>query len=296
MFSVSGLFKGSHLVVMPRFDASRALELIEEHGVDWLLLVPTMMQRIWRLPEEERAKRDLSSVKGILHLAAPCPAWLKEVWIEWLGADVIWELYAGTEAQGVTIISGADWMAHKGSVGKPAEGSMKILDADGSEMPADEIGEIWMRPPPQATYRYIGAEARRRDDGWESLGDLGSMDPDGFLYIADRRTDLILAGGANIYPAEVEAALDEHPAVRSCAVIGLPDDDLGQRVHAVVEIAKNADGSEVTDDELRRFLAERLVAYKIPRSFERSDGPVRDDAGKVRRSGLRDERMGATTT
>jgi bile acid-coenzyme A ligase len=122
------------------------------------------------------------------------------------------------------------------------------------------------------------------------------MDPDGFLYIADRRTDLILAGGANIYPAEVEAALDEHPAVRSCAVIGLPDEDLGQRVHAVVEIAKNADGSEVTDDELRRFLAERLVAYKIPRSFERSDGAVRDDAGKVRRSGLRNERMGATTT
>ncbi|MEA3077637.1 MAG: bile acid-coenzyme ligase [Actinomycetota bacterium] len=287
MFSMSGLFKGSHLIVMTRFDASLALELIEEHGVDWMLLVPTMMHRIWRLPEEERTKRDLSTVKGILHLAAPCPVWLKEAWIEWLGPERIWELYAGTEAQGVTIISGADWMAHKGSVGKPAEGSMKILDGDGKECPPGEVGEIWMRPPEAKTYRYLGADARRNDEGWESLGDLGSMDADGFLYLADRRTDLILAGGANIYPAEVEAALDEHPAVRSCAVIGLPDDDLGQRVHAVVEIAP---GDPVTDDELRRFLADRLVSYKIPRSFDRSDGPVRDDAGKVRRSALKEQR------
>jgi bile acid-coenzyme A ligase len=285
MFSMSGLFKGSHLLVLPRFDAATSLELIERHSVDWLLLVPTMMLRIWRLPEEERTKRDLSSVKGILHLAAPCPPWLKEAWIEWLGPEVIWELYAGTEAQGVTIISGADWMAHKGTVGKPAEGSMRILDPDThEELPRGEIGEVWMRPRGEgATYRYIGAEARRDDEGWESLGDMGSIDADGYLYLADRRTDLILAGGANIYPAEVEAALDEHPAIASCAVIGLPDEDLGQRVHAVIELAP---GAAVTDDELRAFLAERLVSYKIPRSFERSEGAVRDDAGKVRRSGL----------
>ena len=141
-----------------------------------------------------------------------------------------------------------------------------------------------MKPPEgRSTYQYIGAEARKDDDGWESLGDMGSMDADGYLYLADRRTDLILAGGANIYPAEVEAALDEHPAIASCAVIGLPDEDLGQRVHAVIELAP---GAEVSDDELRTFLKERLVSYKIPRSFERSDGAVRDDAGKVRRSGL----------
>jgi len=287
-FSTAGLFKGCHLVVMPRFDAATALELIERHSVDWVLMVPTMMLRIWRLPEAERLGRDLSSLKGILHLAAPCPPWLKEVWIEWLGADVIWELYAGTEAQGVTIISGADWMAHKGTVGKPAEGSMRILDPDTrDELPPGEIGEVWMRPPAAATYRYLGAEARRDDVGWESLGDMGSMDAEGYLYLADRRTDLILAGGANIYPAEVEAALEEHPAVRSCAVIGLPDEDLGQRVHALVEVAE---GEDVTDDELKLFLKERLVSYKIPRTFERSEGPVRDDAGKVRRSGLVNDR------
>ena len=285
MFSMRGLFSGSHLVVMNRFDAAAALELIERWSVTWILMVPTMMQRIWRLPEEERTKRDLSSIEGILHLAAPCPAWLKEAWIEWLGAEKIFELYAGTEAQGVTIINGEEWMAHKGSVGKPAEGSMRICDADGIELPRGEVGEIWMRPPERPTYRYIGAEARRRDDGWESLGDMGWMDDDGYLYIADRRTDLILAGGANIYPAEVEAALEEHPAVVSCAVIGLPDEDLGQRVHAVVQLQE-----DVSDDQLRTFLAERLVTYKIPRRFERVDEPVRDDAGKVRRSGLVGER------
>ena len=283
-FSTRALFSGNHLVVMPRFDASEALRLIEEHRVDWALVVPTMMTRIWRLPEEERVARDVSSLNGILHLAAPCPPWVKQAWIEWLGAEKVWELYAGTEAQGVTIISGQEWLDHRGSVGKPVGSEMEIRDLDGNALPTGEVGEIWMRPlEGRRTYRYMGAEARRDDDGWETLGDMGSMDADGYLYIADRRTDLILQGGANIYPAEVEAALDEHPSVLSCAVIGLPDEDLGHRVHAVVQLMPDADAS---DDDLRRFLAERLVAYKIPRSFERVDEAVRDDAGKVRRSGL----------
>jgi bile acid-coenzyme A ligase len=294
MFSVSGLLTGNHLVVMPRFDAQQAVELVHRYRVDWMLLVPTMMLRMHRLPEDVKARNDLSSVNGILHLAAPCPPWLKEAWIDWIGAEKVWELYAGTEAQGVTIIGGADWIAHRGTVGKPADGSMEIRDPEtGTRLPVGEIGEVWMRPPPDATYRYIGAEARRDDTGWESLGDMGSMDAEGYLYLADRRADLILAGGANIYPAEVEAALDEHRGVRSCAVIGLPDEDLGQRVHAVIEL-DNSNGG-VTDDELRTFLAERLVGYKIPRSFERVDGQVRDDAGKVRRSGLRAERIRSET-
>jgi bile acid-coenzyme A ligase len=210
---------------------------------------------------------------------------VKEGWIDWIGADKVWELYAGTEAQGVTIISGTEWIQHRGTIGKPAEGTMKVLDAEGTEVPRGEVGEIWMKPPEQKTYEYIGAEACRNADGWESLGDMGWMDDDGYLYIADRRTDLILSGGANIYPAEVEAALEEHPAVLSCAVIGVPDEDLGQRVHAIVQLS-----SDVGDDDLRTFLRERLVQYKVPRTFERSDGPVRDDAGKVRRSALVEER------
>ena len=285
VFSTGGLFIGQHLVVMPRFDAASALRYIDEYGVDFALLVPTMMTRMLKLPEEERNRWSLDSLVGILHLAAPCPPATKEAWIDWIGAEKVWELYAGTEAQGVTIIRGDEWLAHRGTIGKPAPGTMIVTDPEGNECPRGEVGEIWMKPPDdRPTYRYIGAEARERD-GWESLGDMGWMDEDGYLYIADRRTDLILAGGANIYPAEVEAAIDEHPLVESCAVIGLPDEDLGQRVHAVIQTS-----GEVSDDELRAFLAERLVQYKIPRSFERVDGAVRDDAGKVRRSALIAER------
>jgi bile acid-coenzyme A ligase len=283
VFSTGGMFVGQHLVVMPKFDAATALQAIEELSVDFAMLVPTMMTRMLKLPDRERY--DISSLKGILHLAAPCPPHVKEGWIDWIGADKVWELYAGTEAQGVTIISGTEWVQHRGTIGKPAEGTMKVLDAEGTEVPRGEVGEIWMKPPEQKTYEYIGAEARRNADGWESLGDMGWMDDDGYLYIADRRTDLILSGGANIYPAEVEAALEEHPAVLSCAVIGVPDEDLGQRVHAIVQLS-----SDVGDDDLRTFLRERLVQYKVPRTFERSDGPVRDDAGKVRRSALVEER------
>ena len=179
VFSVQGLWTGNHLVVLSKFDARTALASIEQYQVTWGMLVPTMMLRMWRLPDDERDSVDVSSLDGILHLAAPCPAWLKRCWIDWLGPERVWELYAGTEAQGVTIIRGDDWLAHPGSVGKPAAGTMRILDADGAEVAPGEVGEIWMRPPPQSTYRYIGADARVRDDGWESLGDLGWLDDDG---------------------------------------------------------------------------------------------------------------------
>ena len=171
----------------------------------------------------------------MFHLAAPCPDWLKRAWIEWLGPEKVWELYAGTEAQSVTVIKGDEWLEHPGSVGKPIVGEMKILDPDGNELPPGEQGEVFMRPPEGVTtYRYIGAEAKSLD-GWESLGDMGWMDEDGYLYLGDRTADMILAGGANIYPAEIEAALDAHPAVGSSCVIGLPDDDLGNRIHAIVQ-------------------------------------------------------------
>jgi bile acid-coenzyme A ligase len=288
VFSMRGLLHGNHLVVHRRFDAAATLADIGAHGVDWVLLVPTMMHRIMRLPEEQRLAHDLSSLQTVLHLGAPCPPWLKEAWIEWLGGERICELYAGTEAQGVTWITGDEWLEHRGSVGRPIGGSqMRILDPEGEDLPPGEVGEVFMRPAEGSgpTYRYIGAEARERD-GWESLGDLGWLDDDGYLYLADRSADLILSGGANVYPAEIEAALDEHPLVRSSAVIGLPDDDLGERVHALLDLT-----GEVSDDDLRAHLAERLVRYKVPRTFERVEEPLRDDAGKVRRSALRSERL-----
>jgi bile acid-coenzyme A ligase len=221
-----------------------------------------------------------------MHMAAPCPPYLKQAWIDWLGPERIMELYAGTEAQAATFINGVEWLEHRGSVGKPLIGRMQICDADGNPLPPGEVGEVWLRSDAGPTYKYIGAEARAREDGWESLGDLGWMDEDGYLYLADRLTDMVLVGGSNVYPAEVEAALDEHPAVMSSCVIGLPDDDLGNRLHALVQLS-----DEVSDADLATWCGERLTKYKVPKTFERVDEPLRDDAAKVRRSQLRAERM-----
>ena len=293
IWTMTALLAGNHVVLAGKFDAARTLQLIDQFHPDSLYLVPTMMARISKLAPEVRDRYDVSSLKVVWHLAAPCPPWLKEEWINWLGADTIWELYGGTEAQAATIITGAEWLAHRGSVGKVNVNQFKVLRADGTEAAPGEVGEVFMRPSDDEnirTYRYVGAEARRIDGGYESLGDMGSLDADGYLYLSDRQTDMILAGGANIYPAEIEAALDEHPRVRSCAVIGLPDDDLGNVVYAIVQ---TDDGTPIDLDDLRAHLGERLVRYKIPREFEFTAEPLRDDAGKLRRSALRAERVPA---
>jgi len=289
IYSMRGLLCGHSVVVMERFDAERALQLVERHGVTWMLLVPTMMQRIWRLPIDVRERYDLSSVELVLHLGAPCSQWLKRAWLDWLGPERVYEVYAGTESQGITVIRGDEWLAHPGSVGRPAMGSaFRVLDGEMRDVPPGAVGEVFMMPAdgPGSTYTYRGAEPRSID-GWESLGDLGWLDQEGYLYLADRSADLILSGGANVYPAEVESALDAHPAVRSSAVFGLPDEDLGERVHAVVDVAD----ADVQPGELLAFVAERLVRYKVPRSVELVREPVRDDAGKVRRSALRAARL-----
>jgi bile acid-coenzyme A ligase len=290
VWAMMALFKGCTVAVTTRFDAEETLRTIERLKVDTAYLVPTMMRRIWALPEDVRQRYDLSSLRTLWHLAEPCPAWLKEKFIDWLGPDVIWELYGGTEGQGSTQIQGGDWLTHRGSVGRPVETcEMKIVGEDGRDLPAGEIGEVFLRPKegPGTTYRYIGAEARAIEGGWESLGDLGWMDDEGFLYLADRLSDMILVGGANVYPAEVEAALDAFPGVRSSAVIGLPDEDKGSRLHAIIDRPEGPADREA----LLAHLAERLVAYKIPRSFEHVSEPLRDEAGKVRRKSLRSERL-----
>ena len=286
--TMSGTQVGAHVVLTPRFDAEGTLAEVAARKATWLYLVPTMMTRIWRLPEAVRAGYDISSVEIFWHMAAPCPPWLKEAFIHWIAPGVVMELYAGTEAQAVTFITGEEWLTHRGSVGRVGIGQMKVCGEDGAELPPGEIGEIYMHRAEGVpeTYKYLGAAPKVLADGWESLGDLGSFDAEGYLYLADRRTDMILVGGSNVYPAEIEAALEEHPAVQSCAVIGLPDEDLGASIHAIIKAQ-----SPVTAEELKAHLAERLVTYKRPRSFEFVDEPVRDDAGKVRRSALREARL-----
>jgi bile acid-coenzyme A ligase len=291
VWACSALMRGNHVVVLPRFDAEATLAAIEQHGADVVYLVPTMMKRIWRLPVEVRTRYDLSSLRIAWHLAEPCPAWLKDAWIDWLGAERIYELYGGTEAQLNTVITGTEWLEHRGSVGKTTNGEISIRDEAGNVLPPGEPGEVWLKTardtPP---YRYIGATPRALDGGWESLGDIGYLDEEGYLYLNDRSSDMILVGGSNVYPAEVEAALLEHPSVSSCAVIGLPDEDKGNAVHAVVQL-ENGAGHLGDEDELRAFLSERLLAYKVPRTFEFVVTSLRDDAGKVRRSELRAQRL-----
>jgi bile acid-coenzyme A ligase len=292
MMAAAALYTGSHVVVLPRFDAAELLDLVARHGVQWMFLVPTMMHRIWRLPEQQRAAADISSLVVVLHGASPCPPWLKVVWLDWLGPQRLYELYAGTEAQAGCLISGAEWLAHPGSVGQVRAGQIRILDAGHHDVPTGGVGEIWMRPAPGGppTYRYLGATTTVLEGGWESLGDLGRFDADGYLYLADRKLDMILVGGANVFPAEIEAAIDEYPDVLSSCVIGLPDDEYGNTVHAVVQVAGPVDIAA-----LLVHLADRLTPAKLPRTVELVDYPLRDDAGKVRRSEVRARRLASAT-
>lgn len=285
-----GMFIGATIVEMGKFDALTALQLIETHKVNWVTMVPTMMHRIWQLGPEVLSRLALPSLRMMLHMAAPCAPWLKRAWIGWLGAERVWEYYGTTEGIGSTMISGVDWLAHPGSVGRVRDGyALKVLDEEGRERPVGEVGEIYFRPQGGAgsTYRYLGSEAKRFGE-WETPGDLGSLDDEGYLYLSDRRNDLIISGGANIYPAEVEAAIEAHPSVRGSAVIGLPDEEWGARVHAIVQLLE---GETLTEVELLDFVAGRLARFKLPKSIEFTAEPMRDEAGKVRRAALRAARL-----
>jgi len=284
------LMVGGFAAILSRFDPEQALAEIEKHRIGFVNFVPTMMHRIWRLPEQTRRRYDLSSLRRVVVGGAACPEWLMRAWIDWLGPDVMHEFYGASERIGGTLISGREWLERPGSVGRPTDGrKIRVLGADGKDLPPGEVGELYMLPPggQGSTYFYVGdAKARATVDGWESIGDMGWLDADGYLYIADRRTDMIVTGGANVYPAEVEGALEAHPRVRGAAVVGLPDGDLGQRVHAIVQASP-----PIPENELREHLAQRLDRYKIPRSFEFVSEALRDEAGKLRRSKLREERV-----
>ncbi len=276
-----------HLVLMSRFEPQQFLRLIADHGVTFLTTVPTIMQRALPLYHADPDSYDLSSIRRFWHLGAPCPPAIKQSWIDILGAEKVWELYGGTELQALTFISGDQWLAHRGSVGVVVAGEMKVLDDDGNPCAPGEVGEIYMRPNPGSapTYRYVGATAKSRD-GWDSLGDLGYFDDDGFLYISDRRVDMFTVGGRNVYPAEIESALAEHPDVLSCLVVGVPHEDLGQVPYALVQA-----GSALDEQAVQAFLRDRIAGYKVPDTVEFVDSPLRDDAGKARRSAVRADIM-----
>jgi bile acid-coenzyme A ligase len=280
------------VVLMERFDAALCADLIERHRVTTVTMAPVMLLRLARLPGIEG--RDLSSLRSVLQGAGPCPPWLVRFWIDLVGPERFFISYGASERVGVTFLAGDEWLEHPGSVGRGLSTEVRILDDDGRQVPTGEVGEIFLRQTTDGATGcvYLGAPAAKRTaDGFTSVGDMGWLDDDGYLYIADRRVDMIVSGGANVYPAEVEAALLEHPGVADCGVVGLPDDEWGSRVHAVIEPADPE--SPPSEDELRRHCRERLAAYKVPKSWSVTDRLPRTEAGKLNHSALAAELGGA---
>lgn len=278
-----GLLWGHRLVVMQRFDAGLALDLIERHRVSFIPTVPTVMKRM--LAAQAGRPRDLSSVEALFHTGASCPPAVKRGWIELIGGERIYEAFGGSELIGSTFIRGDEWLRHPGSVGRPVGADLEVLGERGEPVPVGQVGEIFMRSHrPGPAYAYLNQDSPgRRPDGYESLGDLGWLDPDGYLYIADRRIDLIITGGENVYPAEIENILLAHPAVGDAVVVGVPDPEWGQRVHAIV----CPEDAALTAAALREYCRSQLASYKVPKTIEFTETLPRDpESGKIRRSAL----------
>ena len=282
---------GVSSVVMDRWTPEETLALIERHRVTHAHLVPTMFHRLLRLPEEVRARADVSSLRFVLHGAAPCPVTVKQAIIDWWG-PVVTEYYAATEGMG-TFVGSAEWLARPGTVGRSAPGHVRILDpVSGDEVPTGEVGTVYLRAPAVGRFDYYGDEAKTagsyRGD-YYTMGDVGYLDADGYLFLTDRSADLIISGGVNVYPAEVEAALLSHPAVGDAAVIGVPNAEWGEVVVAVVEPGAGVAATDELAAELVAHCRDRLANYKCPRRVDFTHHMPRTDSGKLYKRRLRDE-------
>jgi long-chain acyl-CoA synthetase len=291
-WGLQGLHHGHRVVLMDRWDSEEFLRLVQDHGVTTAQLAPIHFNRLLQLPEDVRNRYDTSSLKVVSHAGAATPVPVKQAMIDWWG-PVLWEYYASSEGYG-TSITPQEWLAHPGSVGRhDGNGaSMKILDDEGHELPPGEVGILWIRNPGGVNSEYLDdpektAESRSGDH--YTAGDMAYIDADGWLYIVDRRVDLILSGGVNIYPAEVENALLGHPAVLDVAVIGAPDEEWGQSVHALIVPAPGHETGPDLTTEILTHAAATLAKFKIPRVVEFRDGLPYSDTGKLLRRQLRDE-------
>ncbi|HEX7857809.1 MAG TPA: acyl-CoA synthetase [Sphingobium sp.] len=280
---------GCSVVVMERFDEEEVLRAIERYRVDIGQFVPTHFIRILKLPEETRAKYDISSLKSIFHAAAPCPVPVKEAMLDWWG-PIIHEYYAGTEGNGMTLIGPEEWRRKKGSVGRSMGCSLHICDDDGNELPTGEVGQIFFSGGRDFVYHNDPekTEAARHRNGWTSLEDVGWVDGDGYLFLTDRKTFMIISGGVNIYPQEIENLLVTHPKVADVAVIGAPDDEMGEKVVAVVQPVAGTVADAALAEELRLFCREHLSGVKTPRQFDFVDELPRQPTGKIYKRVVRD--------
>ena len=279
---------GAKVILQPRFDAEDLLRLIEQHGVTHIHLVPIMFNRLLALPDEVRARYDLSSLKFVVHAAAPCPAPIKRAMIEWWG-PVINEYYGATETAMVVSCTSQEWLAHPGTVGRAMpESEVRVIDPQGNTLPPGEVGEVVARTAGIADFTYHGDDAKRaaaEKAGLIAPGDIGYLDADGFLYLCDRAKDMIISGGANIYPAEIEAVLHKMPGVADCGVFGIPDEEFGEAVCAVVQLSAGAD---LTESEVRTYLRGQMAGYKVPRRVEFHGELPREDSGKIFKRKLRE--------
>ncbi|CRZ17016.1 fatty-acid--CoA ligase FadD4 [Mycolicibacterium neworleansense] len=278
---------GITTVVLEKFDAEGTLDAIQKYGVTQGQFVPVMFTRMLKLPESVRNSYDLSSLRRVMHAAAPCPVEIKKQMIDWWG-PIVDEYYASSEAIGATVIFAEDWLTHPGSVGKPMNGVVHILDEDGKELPPGEAGEIFFEGG--ADFEYLNdaekTASSRESHGWKTVGDIGYVDEDGYLYLTDRRHHMIISGGVNIYPQEAENMLVVHPKVMDAAVFGIPDEEMGQSVKGVVQTVDPADATPEFAEELLTWLRERLTHYKCPRTISFEAELPRTDTGKLYKQGL----------
>lgn len=288
-WSVAAQRMGCSVVVMERFDAEDALSAIDRYGITHAQFVPTHFIRMLKLPEESRRAHDHSSLQVVVHAAAPCPVEVKRAMLQWWG-PIIYEYYAGSEGTGFCAAGPEEWMAHPGTVGKPILGTVHILEADGLEVERGETGQIWFESNLAFEYHNDPAKtaAAFNDRGWSTLGDIGYVDKDGFVFLTDRASDMIISGGVNIYPREVENLILTHPGVADVAVIGVPDDDLGEAVKAVVQPAVGTIGDVVLAADLIAYCRRNLAGFKCPRTIDFDNELPRLQTGKLLKRVIRE--------
>lgn len=296
-FNMNVLRNGGTSIVMEHYDSEEALRLIEAYKITHSQWVPTMFVRMLKLPEDVRTRYDVSSLQFAVHAAAPCPVAIKEQMINWWG-PVIFEYYAGTEGNGSTTITSEEWMRHKGSVGRAAGGcKVHILGDDGEEMPTGEIGGVYFEGGGKFEYLHDKdkTDGSRSGQGWSTLGDVGYLDDEGYLYLTDRKSFMIISGGVNIYPQEAENALITHPKVTDVAVFGVPNEEFGEEVKAVVEPAHMSDAGPALEAELIAYVRSKISPMKCPRTIDFMEALPRHPTGKLYKRLLKDKYWQATS-
>lgn len=290
-YYMGALNVGQALAIMEKFDAERTLQLIDRHRVTTAYMVPTQFVRLLKLPDDVKAKYDVSSLEVVVHSAAPCPRDVKSKLFEWWG-PVIWETYGGTEGA-ATIAKPHHWLAKPGTVGRPTKGvTVTIRDGEGKALPPNNVGNVYIESAGGRQFKYLGDDAATESvyrGSAFTLGDLGYLDEDGFLFISDRVKDMVISGGVNIYPAEVEGVLSMHPKVHDAAVIGVPDDEWGESVKAVVQLADGVEPTPEVAAELIQHCQQHLAHYKCPRTVDFRTEMPRTEAGKLYKRQIRDE-------